>query len=256
MRATNRLSILLCIPLLLSLFACSGSEDVGASTDSEARTAAVSAELLDREYIDSFIFFGESTTYHLKSRAVLSGGAETLQVWGTESGTAKLDSTIGSLRIVYPETGELLSVASATERKRPERMLLCFGLNGAVGTVRRGADYFKSCYRELIDSVLSASPSTRVVIASAYPIARDMDMSRYSVDAATLNSYISTQNAWSAELARDYAEEGRAVVYLDIASVLRDSDGFLSPEYHVGDGHHLTAEAYRLVLDYLAKRRI
>ena len=76
-------------------------------------------EDMGNAYLDSFIFFGESTTYHLKSRGVLRGGTETTQVWGADNGTAMLDSTITSMRIRYPETGELLTVGEAAARKKP-----------------------------------------------------------------------------------------------------------------------------------------
>ena len=44
-------------------------------------------------------------------------------------------------------------------------------------------------------------------------------------------------------------EEG--LYYLDTASVMKDSSGFLLPEFDVGDGHHLTREAYVKMLEYL-----
>lgn len=44
------------------------------------------------EYIDSMIFFGESTTAHLRARGVLSGGTSTRQVWADASGTRMLSS--------------------------------------------------------------------------------------------------------------------------------------------------------------------
>ena len=71
------------------------------------------SEDMGQEYIDSFVFIGESTTYHLKSRGVLSGGTNTDQVWGPKSGTLMLDPTTASCRIVYPETNEEIDIAEA-----------------------------------------------------------------------------------------------------------------------------------------------
>ena len=235
-------AVILMCTLCFSLVSCNENEDLQATS----ALPKESAEDKGEKYIDSFIFFGESTTYHLKSRGVLSGGTDTFQVWSTPSGTSKLDMTILSLQIVYPETGELLTVGEAVQKKSPERIFLCFGLNGAVGNIKRGKEYFKTCYKLLIDEILSKSPSTSIYLASAYPIAKSMDMSKYTVDAKTLNEYISITNSWTSELALEYGAP-----YLDTASTLTDKDGFLCEKYHIGDGHHLTAEAYEKVIFYI-----
>ena len=197
-------------------------------------------------YIDSFIFIGESTTYHLKSRGVLSGGHNTKQIWAPESGTMNLDLTADKLKIIYPETGEQLTFYEAAARKKPAYVIMTFGLNGAVQNIKRGKEYFKSCYKKLINSILSASPSTKIIIQSAFPVAENMDMSAYSVDLKTLNRYIDTINDWAYELA---AEEN--LKYLATNDILKDQNNNLKLEYQSGDGYHLTEEAYRQILYYI-----
>ena len=197
-------------------------------------------------YIDSFIFIGESTTYHLKSRGVLSGGHNTKQIWSPESGTMNLDLAADKIKIVYPETGEKLTFYEAAAKKRPEYVIMTFGLNGAVQNIKRGKDYFKTCYKKLINSILSASPNTKIILQSAFPVADNMDISKYSVDLKTLNKYIDTINSWAYELA---AEE--SLRYLDTSEVLKDKNNNLKLEYQSGDGYHLTEEAYRQILYYI-----
>ena len=248
---SKKLSIFLSLifALLFSLCSCSEGRKPHAETIASIQAIGTfTGAEIDDNYIDSFIFFGESTTYHLKSRGALSGGVATTQVWGTESGTAKLDVTIRELRIIYPETNELLTIGEATAKKQPKRMFLCFGLNGAVGNIKKGAEYFKACYRMLIDEIRKNSPYTEIFLASAFPVAENMDMSRYTVDIDTLNSYIATINSWTCELANEYG-----FTYLNVAEPLTDSHGRLSIEFQVGDGHHLTAEAYKLVLNYMCE---
>jgi hypothetical protein len=121
-----------------------------------------------------------------------------------------------------------------------------FGLNGAVQNVRRGKDYYKSCYLALINSVRASSPDTKIILQSAPPVAANMDMSNYSVDVKKLNEHIDTINSWSLELAE---EEGLG--YLNTAEILKNEVGELRPELQVGDGHHLTAEAYTEMLNYI-----
>lgn len=200
----------------------------------------------DREYIDRFVFLGESTTYHLKSRGVLTDGKETKQVWAPKSGTLMLTPTVSECRIVYPDTGEELDLCDALVRKRPEYMLLTFGLNGAASNISRGEDYFKSIYSRLIDSIRAASPSTTVILQSCFPVARNMDVSSFEVDVQTLNRYIDVINEWTGELAAE-----KDVGFLNSSEIFKDEEGFLRDELQAGDGYHLNTEAYRKMIDFM-----
>ena len=201
-------------------------------------------------YLDDITFLGESTTYHLKSRGVLSGGKNTTQVWAPKSGTLMLDASICECRIIYPETKEELSLGEALKLKKPKYMLLTFGLNGATAFISKGEGYFKYCYQKLIDLIFEYSPDTKIIINSCFPIAKNMDMSRYTVDAKTLNAYIDTINGWARALA---SENG--VFYTDTASRLKDEEGYLKPSLQAEDGYHLNESAYREILSYLNENR-
>ncbi len=209
-------------------------------------TLLAESEDLGASYIDSFIFIGESTTYHMKSRGVLSGGSETKQIWAPKNGTMTLDLSADKIKIVYPETGEELTFFEAATKKRPKYVVMTFGLNGAVQNIKRGEDYFKSCYKKLINAIRSASPETKIILQSAFPVAENMDMSAYSVSQKTLNEYIDTINDWSYSLA--VSENLR---YLDTAKILKDNNNNLKAQYQSGDGYHLTKEAYEQILYYI-----
>lgn len=246
-----RLSIYLTVSaLMLSLASCAPrpakavSECINAALQSD--TILGVTEDMGDEYIDSLIFVGESTTYHMKDREVLKDGKETRQIWAPRCGTINLDMSTTALKIVYPETNEPVTISEAAARKKPAIIIFTFGLNGAVQNIRRGEEYYKRCYRALILSVKDASPSTKIILQSAPPIAKDMDMQNYSITADTLREYIDTINSWSLSLAEELG-----VRYLNTAEVLKDDDGFLMSEFDVGDGHHLSAEAYRRMLEYI-----
>ena len=225
------------------------SEEDGAEAFLQS-TAVSLGESVDagQSYIDSFIFLGESTTYHLKSRGVLRGGKDTKQVWAPKSGTLMLDPSTASCRILYPETNEEMDIAEAMAKKKPKYMLLTFGLNGVVGNMSKGSEYFKSCYKKLISRLHEASPDTVIMLQSCFPVAADMDTSGYSVDVSTLNSYIDKTNEWTASLANECG-----LPYLSTAESLKDEDGFLKECYDSGDGFHLSTAAYREVLAYIRR---
>ena len=249
-----KLLIILILSFAIILVACSdGASTQTAQTnlsvsDTEQATTALLRETPDagQEYIDSFIFLGESTTYHLKSRGVLSGGTNTHQVWSPKNGTVNLDTTITSLKIIYPETGEEMTVAQASKKKQPKRIILTFGLNGAVTKVKRGKEYFHSCYLSLINAIKENSPQTVIILQACFPISQNMDMSNYSINSYTLNEYITLINSWSLELA-----ESEGLGFLNTAESLTDATGFLRKEFDAGDGHHLTTAAYVEILKYI-----
>ena len=209
---------------------------------------AMNQGLSAKNIIDDIIFLGESTTYHLKSRGVLSDGKETKQVWAPKSGTLMLDMTICDCRIIYPESNEEISLQDALKLKQPKIIMLTFGLNGATSFISRGENYFKLCYEKLLNLIKECSPSTKIVINSCFPVARSMDMSRYTIDAKQLNSYIRTLNLWAVQIASN-----NGAWFTDSASVLSDNDGFLKANLHTEDGYHLNSEAYTLLLSYWEK---
>ena len=243
-RLLRNLSLLAILPILGG---CEVREDPHLPSPEEFLPVLLSStEDYGQAYLDSLLFFGESTTYHMKDRGVLSGGQNTHQILAPDSGTVNLDHSTPSLLVRYTETGEYLSLKEAVERKQPEYMVLCFGLNGAIQKNRRGEEYFHSCYRALIDVIRQASPDTRIILQSAPPIARTMDMRRYSCSAEELNRILDTINGWTRELCRQ-----DNLRYLNTAEVLKDPDGFLRSDYDVGDGHHLTRSAYEAILAYI-----
>lgn len=200
------------------------------------------------EYQDSLVFFGESTTAHLKSRGVLRHGRETEQVWANESGTLLLSQKITSQTIRYPETGEHLTIGEAVARKRPTYLVLSFGLNGITGFARN-TDRYLECYQALIDEVQRASPKTAIILQTVYPVTSPTDGSawHFSQSPQEINRMIDTLNRSLPRL----SEANTGVMIADSASVLRDESGALRAEYSIGDGIHLTASAYREILSYL-----
>ena len=190
-------------------------------------------------YLDRLVFFGESTTTHFCAR----GGLPRRQVWSDQSGTRMLSPRVALDPIVDPSTGDPISLGALCAREQPELLVLSFGLNGAVYFFNHKEHYF-SCYEQLIDAVLTASPKTKILLQTVYPVCR---ADAYSVDVDTLNAYLRTINEWLPEIAQ--SRENVRVV--DTASVLRAPDGRLRAELADTDGIHLLPAAYAEILQYL-----
>ena len=198
------------------------------------------------EYIDKMIFFGESTTSHLRSRGVLSGGRDTHQVWeDRSSGTKTLSSKLLSEPIDYPPTGERLTVAQAVEKEQPAYVVLSFGLNNITAFINNKSSYINN-YNKLINAIQTACPDTRIILQTVYPVTAACNA--WAESGAEISAHTRTLNGWLLEIAAAHQN----VRVVDTASVLTNAGGCLNGVYDVsGDGIHLTTAAYEEILYYL-----
>ena len=231
------------------------TQDVPAGTTPDTSAVLGKSEDMGQGYIDSMIFLGDSTTYHMKSRGVLTGGKDTKQVWsGSDvdedgsiipAGTLTLDGRITTAHIYYPKTGESLTIAQALEKEKPQYLVITLGVNG-ISYVdledTKSVNKFISCYRALVDSVHKASPDTKVILQSIFPVTEAYSQNGNGIT----NQKIDAANTWIMQLAKD-----TGCKYLDTASVLKNDSGAMAPAYDNGDGYHLTTEAYKVILQYI-----
>ena len=188
-------------------------------------------------YIDKFVFLGDSTTYALKANGVLSGGTNTTQVWTPASGTLTL-SYQSIATIVYPETGEELTIVEAVTKKQPEYMLITLGVNGVSFM---DEEYFTSEYTALVQNIQAASPNTKIILNSIYPVA-----SNYQYLGDINNEKITAANGWVEKVA-----ENTGVRFLNSFEAIVGADGWLPYEKSNGDGIHLNADGCNVILNYI-----
>ena len=191
-------------------------------------------------------FFGESTTAHLaRSGGVLDTDAHRGRVWRDESGTRYLDARILSSPVFYYEgnRAEKIPFAEAVERAQPRVLVLSFGLNG-ITRWSRDPDAFLRNYRALIEGILERSPSAKILLQSVYPVGEN---TCFSLPVSEINAQIDNLNKHIASLADEYEN----VEYINTAALLSDASGALNAACDVGDGIHLTNEAYRIILAFL-----
>lgn len=212
---------------------------VSPSPSPEAPPSTILAETEDmgQEYIDNITFLGDSTTYGLRYYEMLAGGKETTQVWTPSSGTLTLSQQSFAL-IVYPEDGSEITILDAVTRKQPSMMVITLGVNGVSFM---DEEYFKSEYTALVEGIQQASPDTKIILQSIFPVAAS-----YEYLGDINNDKIGQANQWVQEVA-----EATGVRYLDTQSALKGADGWLPEEYQNGDGVHLNETSFAIVLDYI-----
>ena len=198
----------------------------------------------EKDALSGVYFFGESTTAHLARAGGVFDSAENRgKVLRDESGTRYLDMRILFSPVFYE--GEKIAFIDAVERAQPRVLVLSFGLNG-ITRWSRDPEAFLRNYRALIDGILARSPNTKIILQSVYPIGEN---DCFSLSKEELNKQIESLNAYILSLSK----ENENVDHINTAVLLADASGALSPEYDIGDGIHLTNEAYRIILRFLCQ---
>ena len=193
-------------------------------------------------YQDKIIFVGDSLTAHLINRGVLTGGTATEQVWRCENNMMNLNSEVTAAKIIFPGTGEKMTVAEAAAKAKPEIMIITLGTDWGVSYLSEAE--FKDCYAGLIRAIQKASPKTKIILQSIFPVTAGC----VNLD----NGKIDTANKWVKAIA---AENGCR--YLDTQSILKDDKNCLKENYcNSSDGIHMGKEAYVAILEYIRTHAI
>ena len=193
-----------------------------------------------REYLDKLIFLGDSTTYSIGyyyERGFSDELVPPSQVWTPASGTLTL-SYYSTATIVYPETGEEIFIRDAVERAKPEYLVITLGVNG-ISFMDEA--WFIRDYTSLVEMVKDASPETKIILNSIYPVTVN-----YPHQNDINNDKIRAANDWIEQVA-----ENTGVRFLYSFEAVADADGNLPEDSTNGDGLHLTGEAFVKVMRYI-----
>jgi hypothetical protein len=193
-----------------------------------------------QSYIDSMIFICDSTFANIKEHGLLFGGSDTRQIWTNAERDLPLEYTVDSATIIFPETNSETLITSAAQTKKPAYIVITIGINN--GVPHCSANIFKEYYSKLVRSIQDASPKTKIILQSILPISKYKEENTANVSI----SKIDTANKWISEIAEELS-----VRYLDTATALKDSKGYLASDYDSGDGLHLNREGYSKVLEYI-----
>ena len=193
---------------------------------------------MGQEYQNQIIFVGDSTTHHLRHRGGLPGGRDTKQVWTPASGTLTL-AYARTAPIMYPDTGEEMTIAEAAGLQKPRIMIITLGING-ISFMKEAQ--FKTVYTGLIKDIREASPETVIILQSIFPRAETGNENYQKIT----QEMIDAANVWVFEIAEECG-----TYFLDTQSVLKDDGGYLREKYSAGDGIHISKEGYAAILAYI-----
>lgn len=190
-----------------------------------------------QDYIDSLTFLCDSIWLGLRDYGMLTAGTATTQIWASSAGNIPA-ANLSSFNIVFPDDGSEVTPADAALIKKPGKLVISLGMDSLANVTQ---DSFISGYSALINSIHAASPDTVIICCGLSSVTMDYP----SIDG--LNSTMAMQaNGWIQQVCID-----TGAYYADPAANIRDTSGYLLPEYASANGKALNSEALTEILNYL-----
>lgn len=184
-----------------------------------------------QEDFSDAVFIGDSRTVGLQQ----NGGLANAKFF---CGTGLNVETAMTKPVVTLAGGSKGTVVDALRQTPCQRVYVMFGVN-ELGWPSAGS--FKKKYVELIQALRQAQPEAEIYVQSILPISKEKSDSSEMYKQSKINDF-------NQALLQMASEEG--VRYLNVASVVTGSDGYL-PKEAATDGVHLTKSYCKKWVDYL-----
>ena len=204
-------------------------------------SAVILGETADmgQEYLDRIVFLGDSTTYGMYAYNVLPH----YQVWTPSNGTMALFNWAIEHVQYYPygtnDDPQTLTIAEAAAAAKPDIMVITLGINGVAVL---DETQFRDYYTEMVEAIQEASPDTKLIFQSIYPVIDSQTPS------GVTNDRINAANEWILDMALQLGAR-----YLATHDALTDSTGNLSLDYITSnsDGIHMDQRGYNAIVQYV-----
>ncbi|MBO2515754.1 MAG: hypothetical protein CW338_00560 [Clostridiales bacterium] len=249
----KKMLILLLVMAVLPV--CAPAEETAVPPQEAASAPAEEIEVTDEEvnaFFSRALFIGDSVTSQLrvrikeiqkKDKSFMKGCRySTAQSYMLYNGSRKNAS---SNNVNLTLGGEELPLWKCVKKAGADYVFILLGLNDYVGEkIEKGIGWVD----RIIDLCLEGSPDTKLVFMSLTPVTRSFCRKK---------DYRTMWDNYNAALKAKCEERG--VYYLDIATSLKDEDGYL-PKKYTSDGRcHLSSDGLDIwlgVLQDFARDRI
>ena len=192
-----------------------------------------------QNYIDKIVFIGDTTISPLAQIGAIDAALGDLQIWSGTDGSLPLDYSIDKAEVLHLQSNSF-TAGEAAANKKPEYIVITVGIENGVAYC--GEDKFKSYYSKLIEALEEASPASKIILQSVFPVSEEYEEKHPSLT----NDKITRANLWIEELASE-----KDLKYLDTSSALKSDSGALDKAYDSGDGLHLNQSGYLSMLEYI-----
>lgn len=204
----------------------------------------VECEPVSSSYFDDVVFIGDSICQGLGNYAVWKKDTFKVDYFGNAEFLTALNfgirnALLGKKLPLYQ--GEQLPLEETISKMNVTKVYLLLGLNDIDAfTIDKIVGY----YDELINNILEKNPDLKIFIQSVTPL------TRFENDGQNLKNLtqdrVDELNWRFFNLAKE-----KGYYYLDVASVVKDEEGFLPDEYSYNKTCHMKPEALELWIEYL-----
>ena len=188
-------------------------------------------------YIDKLTFLCDSSVIGIRDYGILSGGKETVQVWGSEVGSLKISDLMNG-NIVYPVDGSLITIADAAMIAKPAYLVIAVGQDGLSSV---DENTFKASYSSMISKIKAASPNTVLMCSSISSISENYT----GLDGLT-SEMVLTANEWIKDICR-----ANACYYVDAGHACDTGYGYVHVSYLSTNGKTLNSTGVTEYVNYL-----
>ena len=221
--------------------------------DSSGQVELPIAPEIGEKYTKKLTFLADSQIHLLKNSPLLPPSTQKFgRVWcsATEN---KLNFKFINTLAVMVDTVESdrywisNTIAKTAENFKPEILILSIGLDGGINREYPLTD--NECaeiWRTLITSILQASPDTVIILQSVLPLG----INAPNAYRFTTNDAIRRFNNTMLHIATELHAQTKRVFYLDTASAMTDTDGYLRADYS-DDGVSLNETGLAAMMHYI-----
>ena len=198
-------------------------------------TVLVKKEGAKEGYLNRCVFLGDSRTVAMVNYGFFND-----------------DSALAQIGISHPafasnkfmnNAGKEYTMKSYLESHQAQVIYILLGVNGINDS---SEDHYKNTFISLIDRVAELAPNSNIVLVSIGPVD---DNGRYKD--YVQNALIDKYNDFLLEIAKE-----KHIFYLDIAEVLKGSDGQVKSEYNGGDGLHYSGKGCEAIFNYIVEHPV
>lgn len=188
-------------------------------------------------YLDNSLFIGDSRTLAL----ALEGGIPDYNTFA-ENGINHV--TYMSRSWTDDITGAYGTIDRIVSIRKPKRVYIALGVNGISFM---DTEYFITTFRQLIELLQAASPSSTLIIEAILPVSSAYELNNPEIN----NSSIHEMNEIYKQLAVEYD-----ACYLPIYECVTDDTGAMNEAYDRGDGLHYNSEGCAALAAYIKSHPI
>ena len=201
----------------------------------EDTTVLPKKEGAKKGYLNRCVFLGDSRTVAMVNYGFFNDDAALAQI-GISHPSFEKNTFINN-------AGKEYTMKSYLESHQAPVIYIALGVNGINDP---SEEHYKETFRTLVDHVADMAPNSNIVLMAIGPV-DDNGTYKKTVQ----NAWVDKYNAFLLDMAKE-----KHIFYLDIAEILKGSDGQVKAEYDAGDGLHYSGSGCEAIFNYIVEHPV